>query len=119
LADLDVRQRSEFDGSGCVSGPAPKHATYNSFAMFRDPDGNGWLFQEITTRLPGRGLSNLDVATLAELLQEAEKHHNEYEPAAPKHHWSDSYACYIVARQSGKTPEEAAEDGEFHIEGTH
>ena len=68
----------QLDGSGRISGPAPEHATYNSFATFRDPDGNGWLFQEVTTRLPGRGLSNLDVATLTELLQEAEKHHSEY-----------------------------------------
>ena len=69
----------QIDGSGRISGPAPEHATYGSFATFRDPDGNGWLFQEVTTRLPGRGLSNLDVATLTELLQEAEKHHGEYE----------------------------------------
>jgi catechol 2,3-dioxygenase-like lactoylglutathione lyase family enzyme len=105
------------DGSGRISGPAPGHATYNSFATFRDPDGNGWLFQEVTTRLPGRGLSNLDVATLAELLQEAEKHHGEYEPTAPKHHWWDWYAAYIVARQGGETPEEAAKEGKLHIEG--
>jgi catechol 2,3-dioxygenase-like lactoylglutathione lyase family enzyme len=108
----------QIGSSGRISGPAPEHATYNSFATFRDPDGNGWLFQEVTTRLPGRGLSNLDVATLTELLQEAEKHHGEYEPTAPKHHWSGWYAAYIVARQDGKTPEEAAEDGKIHIEGT-
>jgi catechol 2,3-dioxygenase-like lactoylglutathione lyase family enzyme len=107
----------QIDGSGRLSGPAPEHASYDSFAMFHDPDGNGWLFQEITTRLPGRGLSNLDVATLTELLQEAEKHHTEYEPTAPKHHWSGWYAAYIVARQDGKTPEEAAKDGKIHIEG--
>jgi catechol 2,3-dioxygenase-like lactoylglutathione lyase family enzyme len=107
----------QIDGSGRISGPAPEHATYSSFATFRDPDGNGWLFQEITTRLPDRGLSNLDVATLTELLQEAEKHHGEYEPTAPKHHWSGWYAAYIVARQDGKTPEEAAKDGKIHIEG--
>jgi catechol 2,3-dioxygenase-like lactoylglutathione lyase family enzyme len=107
----------QIDGSGRISGPAPEHATYNSFATFRDPDGNGWLFQEVTTRLPGRGLSNLDIATLTELLQEAEKHHGEYEPTAPKHHWSGWYAAYIVARQSGKTPEEAAKDGKIRIEG--
>ncbi len=108
----------QLDGSGRVSGPAPEHATYSSFATFRDPDGNGWLFQEVTTRLPGRGFSNLDVATLTELLQEAEKHHGEYEPTAPKHHWSGWYAAYIVARQDGKTPEEAAKDGKQRIEGT-
>ena len=107
----------QIDGAGRISGPASDHATYNSFVTFCDPDGNGWLFQEVTTRLPGRGLSNLDVATLTELLQEAEKHHGEYEPTARKHHWSDWYAAYIVARQSGKTPEEAAQDGKLHVEG--
>ena len=106
------------DGGGRIGGPAPEHATYNSFATFRDPDGNGWLFQEVTTRLPGRGLSNLDVATLTGLLQEAEEHHGEYEPTAPKHHWSGWYAAYIVARQEGKTSEEASKDGKRHIEGT-
>ncbi|MGA7684218.1 MAG: VOC family protein [Terriglobales bacterium] len=105
------------DGSGRISGPAPAHATYGSFATFRDPDGNGWLFQEITARLPGRGLGNSDVATLTELLQETEKHHGEYEPTAPKHHWSGWYAAYMVARQNGKTPEEAAKDAKIHIEG--
>jgi len=105
------------DGSGRISGPAPEHATYGSFATFRDPDGNGWLFQEVTTRLRGRGLSNFDVATLTELLQEAEKRHGEYEPTAPKHHWSGWYAAYIVARQDGKTPEEAATNAKIHIEG--
>jgi catechol 2,3-dioxygenase-like lactoylglutathione lyase family enzyme len=107
----------QIDGSGRVSGPAPEHATYGSFATFRDPDGNGWLLQEVTTRLPGRGLSNLDVATLTELLKEAEKHHSEYEPTAPKHQWSDWYAAYIVARQDGRTPEEAAKEGKIQIEG--
>ena len=105
------------DGSGRISGPAPEHATYGSFATFRDPDGNGWLFQEVTTRLRGRGLSNFDVATLTELLQETEKRHGEYEPTAPKHHWSGWYAAYIVARQDGKTPEEAATNATIHIEG--
>jgi catechol 2,3-dioxygenase-like lactoylglutathione lyase family enzyme len=109
----------QIDGSGRVSGPAPEHASYNSFATFRDPDGNGWLFQEVTTRLPGRGLSNLDVTTLTGLLQEAEKHHGEYEATAPKHHWSGWYAAYIVARQDGKTPEEAAKDGKLHVEEAH
>ena len=59
----------------------------------------------------------LDVATLTGLLQEAEKHHGEYEPTAPKHQWSDWYAAYIIARQDGKTPEEAARDGKIHVEG--
>ena len=102
--------------SGRVSGPAPDRASYRSFATFSDPDGNSWLLQEIKTRLPGRGLSSPDVATLTELLREAEKRHGEYEPTAPKHHWSDWYAAYIVAREQGRTPDEAAQDGVRHME---
>lgn len=107
------------ESAGRVSGPDPGHRSYSTFATFSDPDGNTWLFQEITSRLPGRGLSNMDVATLTELLREAEQHHGEYEPTAPKHHWSGWYAAYIVARQDGKTPEEAAKEGKLHIEGAH
>jgi catechol 2,3-dioxygenase-like lactoylglutathione lyase family enzyme len=103
--------------SGRVSGPAPDHASYGSFATFSDPDGNSWLLQEVKTRLPGRGLSNSDVATLTELLREAEEHHGEYEPTAPKHHWSGWYAAYIVARERGRAPEEAAKDAGLHMEG--
>src|SRR5215467_7884153 len=77
--------------SGRVSGPAPDHASYRSFATFSDADGNGWLLQEVRTRLPGRGLSNMDVPTLTELLRETEKHHGEYEPTAPKHHWEGAH----------------------------
>ena len=100
-----------------VSGPDPEHRSYRTFASFSDPDGNGWLLQEITRRLPGRGLSNLDVLTLTDLLLETEQHHGEYEPTAPKHHWSGWYAAYIVARQDGKTPDEAAKLAKLHIEG--
>jgi catechol 2,3-dioxygenase-like lactoylglutathione lyase family enzyme len=101
-----------------VSGPDPAHDSYRSFASFHDPDGNGWLLQELTTRLPGRGLSNFDVATMTKLLRETEEHHGEYEPTAPKHHWSGWYAAYIVARQNGKTPEEAAKEGKLNVERT-
>jgi catechol 2,3-dioxygenase-like lactoylglutathione lyase family enzyme len=101
---------------GRVSGSAPEPASYRSFATFSDPDGNGWLLQEIKMRLPGRGLSS-DVATLTELLRETEKRHGEYEPTAPKHHWSEWYGTYIVARQRGRTPEEAVKDATLHIEG--
>jgi catechol 2,3-dioxygenase-like lactoylglutathione lyase family enzyme len=103
------------DTSGRVSGPAPDHASYRTFATFSDPDGNGWLLQEIKARLPGRGLS-LDVATLTELLREAESRHGEYEPVAPKHHWSDWYAAYIVARERARTAEEAGADAARHME---
>ena len=105
------------DTTGRVSGPAPDHLSYRSYATFSDPDGNHWLLQEVTTRLPGRGLPH-DSATLTELLQEAEKKHGEYEPTAPKHHWSNWYAAYILARENGKTTDEAAKDAVLHIEGT-
>jgi catechol 2,3-dioxygenase-like lactoylglutathione lyase family enzyme len=100
---------------GRLPGADEKRASYFSFASFSDPDGNGWLLQEIKARFPGRGLS-LDVATVTDLLQEAEKRHGLYEATAPKHHWSDWYAAYFVARQQGRTPDEAAEDGARRVE---
>jgi len=100
-----------------LPGPDPERGSYRSYASFSDPDGNGWLLQEIKTRLPGRGFSSLDVATLTELLQETEKRHGTYEPTAPKHHWSGWYAAYLVARERGRTPDEAANDATVHIEG--
>jgi catechol 2,3-dioxygenase-like lactoylglutathione lyase family enzyme len=101
-----------------VSGPDPQRRSYFSFASFNDPDGNSWLLQEIKSRLPGRGLSN-DVATVTELLREAEQRHGQYEPTAPKHHWSEWYAAYIVAREQGRAPEDAARDGARHVEAAH
>jgi catechol 2,3-dioxygenase-like lactoylglutathione lyase family enzyme len=102
---------------GPVAGRDPEGRSYASFASFSDPDGNSWLLQEIKTRLPGRGLSS-DVATLTELLREAEMRHGSYEPQGPKHHWSEWYAAYIIGRERGRTPDEAAGDGAFHIEST-
>ena len=86
--------------SGRVPGPEPNRASYFSFASFKDPDGNGWLLQEVKTRFPGRGLS-LDVATVTALLQETEKRHGDYEPTAPKHHWSDWYAAIPRGARAG------------------
>ena len=103
-------------GGAPMAGLDPERRTYFTYASFSDPDGNSWLLQEVTTRFPGRGLSNFDFATLTELLRETEEHHGEYEPIGPKHHWSVWYAAYIVARQQGKTPEEAAKDGAAHVE---
>jgi catechol 2,3-dioxygenase-like lactoylglutathione lyase family enzyme len=104
------------DGTnGRVPGPDPEGRSYRSWASFSDPDGNGWMLQEIKTRLPGRGLS-MDVATLTDLLREAEKRHGEYEPTAPKHHWSGWYAAYMVAREQGRTHDEAAKDAALHME---
>ena len=103
-------------GEPPAPGPDPEGRSYGTYASFSDPDGNSWLLQEIKTRLPGRGLSSPDVAALTELLREAETRHGAYESTAPKHHWSDWYAAYIVARERGKTPEEAARDGALHME---
>jgi catechol 2,3-dioxygenase-like lactoylglutathione lyase family enzyme len=100
-----------------LPGPDPERGSYRSWASFSDPDGNGWRLQEITSRLPGRGLSR-DVATLTQLLREAEQRHGEYEAAAPKHHWSGWYAAFIVAREQGRTPEESARDAALHMDRT-
>ena len=58
----------------------------------------------------------MDVARLTGLLQEAEEHHGRYEPTAPPHHWSDWYAAYIVARDQGRTQEQAVADAGRHME---
>ena len=104
-------------GSKPEAGPHPDGSSYFTYATFSDPDGNSFLLQEVTTRLPGRGLSNLDVPNLTALLREAEERHGAYEASAPKHHWSDWYAGYIVARERGKTPDEAVKDATSHVEG--
>ena len=113
---VDVSEVFHFDGDHRpVPGPDPKLPSYGSYASFSDPDGNRWVLQQVTTRLPGRGLSN-DVATLTELLQETEKRHGAYEPTAPKHHWSGWYAAYVVARMRGRSSDDAARDATLHIE---
>lgn len=60
----------------------------------------------------------MDVAALAVLLRDAEEHHGRYESTAPKHHWSDWYAAYIVARQQCRTPDEAYHDASVSLEST-
>jgi catechol 2,3-dioxygenase-like lactoylglutathione lyase family enzyme len=104
--------------SGRTPGPDPKGRSYFTFASFSDPDGNTWLLQQVTTRLPGRGLSS-DAATLTALLQEAEQRHGAFEPTAPKHHWSGWYAHYIAQRERGHTPDEAAADASRYISRAH
>lgn len=92
--------------SGRVSGPAPDHATYRSFANFSDPDGNGWLLQEITTRLPGRiesaATSFSSVSDLASALRRAEAAHGQHEKRTGRRdaNWPDWYAGYIIAEQA-------------------
>ena len=104
-----------------VDGRDSQGRSYYSFASFEDPDGNGWLLQEIQTRLPGREWKltparAMDVATLAELLHETEEHHGHYEKTHAAHHWWDWYAPYLSARQNGSSPEEAAAAADRYME---
>jgi catechol 2,3-dioxygenase-like lactoylglutathione lyase family enzyme len=93
-----------------VSGPDPERRSYRAFASFSDPDGNGWLFQEITTRLPGR--VSADATTfasstdLAGALRRAEAAHGVYEKGLGKRdeNWPDWYAQFMVEEQAGKQP---------------
>jgi catechol 2,3-dioxygenase-like lactoylglutathione lyase family enzyme len=101
---------------GREPGPDPQGRSYFTLASFRDPDGNVWLLQEIKERLPGRGGLITSAATLTELLRETETRHGEYERTAPKHHWSGWYAGYILARENGKTPDEAAKLAALQVE---
>ena len=94
-----------------VSGPDPEHRSYRSFASFHDPDGNGWLFQEITARLPGRidstATTFASANDLASALRRAEAAHGEHEKRAGgqrDENWPDWYAEYMVSEQSGKEP---------------
>jgi catechol 2,3-dioxygenase-like lactoylglutathione lyase family enzyme len=87
-------------------GPDPERRSYGSWLAFDDPDGNGWMMQEITTRLPGR-VDATDVATLAGLLRETAEHHGGFEAATPPHDWWDWYAPYLHAREQGLTSEDA------------
>jgi catechol 2,3-dioxygenase-like lactoylglutathione lyase family enzyme len=104
-----VGARFELGESGRLAGPAPDRGTYGSFATFVDPDGNRWLLQEITRRLPGRidpaitsfGSTN----DLAQALRRAAAAHGEHE----KRHggefdenWPDWYALYMAAEQAGE-----------------
>ena len=96
-----------------VSGRDEQGRSYYSFASFQDPDGNGWLLQEIKERLPGREWKSTqggvtDIGKLAELLHDTDQHHGDYEKSHGKHNWWDWYAPYFNARQNGSSAEEAA-----------
>ena len=96
-----------FNPAGRAAGAAPDRATYGSFATFSDPDGNSWLLQEITARLPGRIDSGITsyatVADLADAMRRASVAHGEHEQrtGAADANWPDWYAAYMVAEQSG------------------
>ena len=94
-------------GSVRASGPDPEHRSYRSFASFKDPDGNGWLFQEIKTRLPGRidsaATTFASASDLANAMRRAEAAHGEHEKriGARDANWPDWYASYMVAEEAG------------------
>jgi catechol 2,3-dioxygenase-like lactoylglutathione lyase family enzyme len=95
-------------GRARISGPDPEQRSYRSFASFSDPDGNGWLLQEITARLPGRVEGDTTFASapdLAAALRRAATAHGEHEKRTGGQHdenWPDWYAEYIVREQAGK-----------------
>lgn len=99
---------ARFGASGRVSGPAPDHNSYASFASFSDPDGNGWLFQEVTTRLPGRAeraeTAFSSATDLAGAFRRAAAAHGEHEARTGEAdaNWPDWYAAYMVAEQAGE-----------------
>jgi catechol 2,3-dioxygenase-like lactoylglutathione lyase family enzyme len=92
---------------GRLSGPDPERRSYASFATFSDPDGNAWLLQEVTSRLPGRVDADTTFASspeLASALRRAAAAHGEHEKRLGQHdaNWPDWYADYIVREQTGK-----------------
>jgi catechol 2,3-dioxygenase-like lactoylglutathione lyase family enzyme len=104
-----------------IGGRDPEGRSYYSFASFADPDGNGWLLQEIQGRFPGREWEQtrsqaMDVATLAAFLRETSEHHNHFEKTHAEHHWWDWYAPYLSARQQGSSAEEAVAAADRYME---
>ena len=99
---------NRFDRNARASGPDPQRRSYASFVTFNDPDGNGFVLQEITTRLPGRidskATSYSSVADFADAMRRAAKAHGEHEKriGAADANWPDWYAAYMVAEQNGK-----------------
>lgn len=107
-AGIEVSEVFHFGAEGFVDGPDPEHGTYRSFASFNDPDGNSWLLQEITTRLPGRvdtGVTSFGSTTdLASAFRRAEVAHGEHEKRAGgqrDENWPEWYAAYMAAEQAG------------------
>jgi catechol 2,3-dioxygenase-like lactoylglutathione lyase family enzyme len=92
-----------------VGGPDPDHRSYRSYASFSDPDGNGWLLQAVTTRLPGRTDANAtsfaSASDLASAMRRASAAHGEHETrmgGQRDENWPDWYAEYIVREQAGE-----------------
>jgi catechol 2,3-dioxygenase-like lactoylglutathione lyase family enzyme len=106
-ANIEVSEIFHFGASGPVGGPDPERGSYRSLATFSDPDGNGWILQEITARLQGRidsGVTSFGSATdLASALRRAAAAHGEHEKriGTADANWPDWYAEYMAAEQSG------------------
>src|SRR4026207_2337924 len=106
-AKIEVSEIFHLGPNGPVGGPDPEHGTYRSLATFSDPDGNSWLLQEITTRLPGRvdaaATSFASASDLASAMKRAELAHGEHEKRTGERdeNWPAWYAAYMVAEQSG------------------
>jgi catechol 2,3-dioxygenase-like lactoylglutathione lyase family enzyme len=104
----DVGTACRFVGVGArISGPHPERLSYSSFVSFTDPDGNSWLLQEVTQRLPGRATGNTTYTSphdLAQAMIRAAKAHGQHEERTGKTdtNWPDWYAEYMVREQSGK-----------------
>ena len=105
---VDVSEPFHNGASGIEQGPDPDRKSYNTYVTFSDPDGNSWLLQEVTARLPGR----IDPAAtafgsardLASALRRAAAAHGAHEKRTgePDANWPDWYAAYIVAQQAGQ-----------------
>jgi catechol 2,3-dioxygenase-like lactoylglutathione lyase family enzyme len=106
--DVSEVTHSPGPGKAPLSGPDPERHSYASFASFKDPDGNGWLLQEINVRLPGRVAGNdatySSSSDLATALRRASVAHGEHEKriGGADANWPDWYASYMVAERTGK-----------------
>lgn len=106
-AGIDVSEVFHITPNGPVAGIDPEHGTYRTRALFSDPDGNSWMLQEITTRLPGRidsGVTSFgSVTDLVGALRRAEAAHGEHEKrtGVRDENWPDWYAAYMAAEQAG------------------
>ena len=107
-AGVKVGEIFHLGPDGPIPGPDPEHRTYRSRASFSDPDGNSWLLQEVTTRLPGRidpGATSFGSASdLASALRRAAAAHGKHEKrtGAADPNWPDWYAEYMVREQTGE-----------------
>jgi catechol 2,3-dioxygenase-like lactoylglutathione lyase family enzyme len=103
----EVFHGSPFNPAGRIGGPDPERRSYSSYATFADPDGNTWLLQEVTTRLPGRIDSGetayVSATDLANAMRRASAAHGEHEARVGEAdaNWPDWYAAYMVAEQAG------------------